>query len=147
MHGHYLAFDTKQYLEDKPWLQLHVETLEGLDRAGLSALTVPASAVAVTPRIHMMLAPERLISKVAPDYPVAARMHQFQGTVVLDALIDKSGHVAWLRALSGQPSLQQPSLDAVRQWVYKPYLVDGQPAEVETEISFDFVLSGHQVLQ
>ena len=148
MRGHYLAFDTKQYLEDKLWLKLHVETLEGLDKAGQSALELPAGAVPVTPRSHLLgLAPDRLVSKVDPVYPVAARMHQFQGTVVLDALIDKAGHVAWLRALSGLPSLQQPALDAVRHWAYKPYLVEGQPAEVETEIPVTFVLNGHQVLQ
>jgi Gram-negative bacterial TonB protein C-terminal len=148
LRGHYLAYDMKQYLEDKPWMKIHVDTLEGLGRAGLSALTVPAGAWPVTPRIHLTeQAPDRLISKVAPIYPLAARLHQFQGTVVLNGLIDKEGHVTWLRALAGPVSLQQPSLDAVRQWVYKPYLLDGQPAEVETEINLVFVLSSHQVVQ
>jgi hypothetical protein len=148
LRGHYLAYDMKQYLEGKLWLKIHVDTLEGLGRTGLSALTVPAGAFPVTPRLHLAeQAPDRLISKVDPTYPLAARLHDFQGTVILDALIDKEGHVAWLRALAGPVSLQQPSLDAVRQWVYKPYLLDGQPVEVETEINLVFDLSSHQVVQ
>ncbi len=148
LRGHYLAFDIKQSLEGKAWLTLHVDSLEGLGRAGLAALTVPAGAWPVTPRIYLAeQAPDRLISQVAPDYPLAARLHGFQGTVVLDCLIDKEGHVAWLRALTGPAALQQPSLEAVRQWVYKPYLLDGQPAEVETEINLVFDLSSHQVVQ
>ena len=148
LRGHYLAFDIKQSLEGKPWLTIHVETLEGLGRDGLAALTVPAGAWPVTPRIRLAeQAPDRFIRQVAPDYPLAARLHGFQGTVVIDCLIDKEGHVAWLRALAGPVALQQPSLDAVRQWVYKPYLLDGQPAEVETEINLVFDLSSHQVVQ
>jgi TonB family protein len=148
LRGQYLAYDMKQYLDGKPWLKIHVETLEGLGRAGLSALTVPAGASPVTPRIRLTeQAPDRLISKVDPTYPVGARLARVQGTVVLDALIDKDGHVAWLRVLAGPERLQQPSLDAVKQWVYKTYLLNGQPAEVETEINLVFVLSSQQVVQ
>ena len=146
LRGHYLAYDMKRYLDSKVWVKIHVETLEGLGRAGLSALTVPAGASPVTPRVFLTRqAPDRLLSKVTPIYPLSARLHQFQGTVVLDCLIDKEGHVAWLHVLAGPVALQQPSLDAVKQWVYKPYLLDGQPAEVETEITFVFDLSTHRV--
>lgn len=148
LRGHYLAYDVKQYLDKKLWLTIHVETLEGLGRAGLSALTVPASALPVTPRIRLpQQAPDRLLSKVTPVYPLSARLHQFQGTVVLDALIDKEGHVAWQRVLAGPVALQQPSVDAVKQWVYKPYMLNGRPAEVETQITFVFDLGTHRVEQ
>jgi TonB family protein len=147
LRGHYLAYDMKQYLETRPWLKLHVDTLEGLGRAGFAAFTVPADAFPVTPRVRLMeQAPDRLISKVDPKYPLTARFQGFQGTVVLNALIDKEGHVTWLRALAGPVPLQQPSLDAVRQWVYQPYLVDGQPVEVETEINLIFDRRTHQVV-
>jgi TonB family protein len=148
LRGHYLAYDMKVYLDGKPWLKIHVESLAGLSRAGLSALTVPAGASPVTPRIRLTeQAPDRLINKVDPAYPLNARLDRLQGTVVLNALIDKEGHVAWVRALAGPDRLQQPSLDAVKQWVYKPYVLDGQPVEVETEINLVFVFSSHQVVQ
>jgi TonB family protein len=148
LRGHYLAYDMKVYLDGKPWLKIHVESLEGLSRAGLSALTVPAVASPVTPRIRLTeQAPDRLISKVDPTYPLTAKLDRLQGTVVLNALIDKEGHVAWARALAGPERLQQPCLDAVKQWVYKPYVLDGQPVEVETEINLVFVLSSHQVVE
>jgi TonB family protein len=148
LRGHYLGYDMKRYLDGKVWLKIHVETLEGLSRAGLSALTVPAGALPVIPRLQLTeQAPDRLISKVDPDYPLNSRLDRLQGTVVLNALIDKDGHVAWVRALAGPVRLQQPSLDAVRQWVYKPYMVDGRPVEIETEINLLFDLSSRRVIQ
>jgi TonB family protein len=146
--GHYLAYDMKRYLDGKLWLKVHVETLEGLSRAALSALTVPAGALPVTPRLHLTeLPPDRLTSKINPDYPLNSRLDRLQGTVILDALIDKEGHIAWVRVIAGPVRLQQPSLDAVRQWVYKPYLVDGHPVEVETEINLVFDMSSRQGVQ
>jgi hypothetical protein len=148
LRGHYLAYDMKVYLDKKPWLKIHVETLEGLSHAGLSALTLPAGATPVTRRIRLTeLAPDRLITKVDPNYPLNSRFDRLQGTVVLNALIDKEGHVAWVRPLAGPLRLQQPSMDAVKQWVYKPYILDGQPVEVETEINLVFVYSSNRVVQ
>jgi TonB family protein len=148
LRGHYLAYDMKRYLDGKLWLKIHVETLEGLSQAGRSGMTPPAGALPVIPRLHLTeQAPDRLISKVNPDYPLNSKLDRLQGTVIVNALIDKEGHVAWVRALAGPVRLQQPSLDAVRQWVFKPYLVDGNPVEVETEINLLFDLSSRQGVQ
>jgi TonB family protein len=83
---------------------------------------------------------EQLITKVNPTYPPDAKKARIQGSVVLKAVIGKDGHVENLRVISGPSKLQQSALDAVRQWIYKPYLVNGAPVEVETKISVIYSL-------
>lgn len=86
-------------------------------------------------------AAQNLISKVAPNYPVDAKKAGIQGTVVLAAVIGKDGQMENLRVVSGPPELQESALDAVKQWVYKPYLLNGKPVEVETKINVTYSLS------
>lgn len=81
-----------------------------------------------------------LIQKTIPRYPPIAVASRTQGTVVLQAMISKSGAIENLRVLSGSPMLQQAAIDAVSQWRYRPYLLDGQPVEVETTINVVFSL-------
>jgi TonB family protein len=83
---------------------------------------------------------ERVITKVNPIYPPEAKKARIQGAVVLKAVIGKDGHVENLKVVTGPSELQQSALDAVRQWVYKPYLVNGAPIEVETKISVIYTL-------
>jgi protein TonB len=64
------------------------------------------------------------------------------GTVVLKATISATGHIKNLEVVSGPSLLQQAALDAVRQWVYRPYLLNGQPVEVMTTINVVFTLPG-----
>jgi len=64
-----------------------------------------------------------------------------RGTVVLQATISRNGTIENLRVASGSPLLQQAALDAVAQWRYKPYLLDGQPVEVETTVEVQFKLN------
>ena len=82
----------------------------------------------------------RLIHKVQPKYPKAARKAHIEGTVVLCAEIRKDGKIANLHAVSGPRELIAPSIKAVQQWVYKPYLLDGEPVDVETDIRVNFRL-------
>src|SRR5664279_1528756 len=83
-----------------------------------------------------------LISKVQPTYPPLARLARIQGTVVLHALIGKDGSIQDLSVVSGHPMLIQAAMDAVKQWRYKPYLLNGEPVLVETTINVNFELSG-----
>ena len=83
-----------------------------------------------------------LLNKVIPVYPPAAKKAGIQGKVVLDAVIGTDGTVESLRVLSGPQELQQSALDAVRQWTYKPYLVNGEPVEVETTVNKIYMLGG-----
>ncbi len=84
---------------------------------------------------------KRLIrKKVPPEYPEKARKAQIQGTVVLQATISKEGDVENLQVISGDGTLAASSMEAVKQWKYKPYLLNGIPVEVETEVDVVFTL-------
>jgi protein TonB len=82
-----------------------------------------------------------LVQPVLPRYPPIALASRTQGTVVLQAVITKSGTIQNLRVLSGSPMLQQAAIDAVSQWRYRPYLLNGQPVDVETTINVVFTLN------
>jgi protein TonB len=93
-------------------------------------------------RVSQGVSVGRLMNKVEPVYPPLARTARVQGQVVLTAIISKDGAIQDLRVLSGHPLLVQAALDAVRQWRYKPYLLNGQPVEVETTVTVNFTLTG-----
>jgi len=84
-----------------------------------------------------------LIRKVQPVYPPLARSVRIQGPVVLVAIISKAGTIDNLRAISGHPMLVPAALDAVSQWRYRPYILNNEPIEVETQITVNFILSGN----
>ncbi len=79
-----------------------------------------------------------LIHKVVPVYPAIGRAIRLGGTVVLEATISRTGTIENLRVVSGPPLLGQAALDAVKQWRYRPYLLDGEPVEVETTVNVEF---------
>lgn len=81
-----------------------------------------------------------LLFKTAPPYPVLAKATRTEGTVVLEAIISKAGAIENLHVVSGPPMLRQAAFDAVRTWRYRPYLLDGQPTEVETTVNVIFSL-------
>jgi protein TonB len=80
------------------------------------------------------------IHDVPPWYPPLAQRAKIQGDVVLHAIIDTTGKVTQLRVLSGHPILAKSALDAVRQWKYRPYLLDGKAVPVDTTITVSFHL-------
>jgi TonB family protein len=79
-----------------------------------------------------------LIHKVDPEYPQMAKIAHIQDDVLLSTVIDKQGDTKNLRGISGHPILIQAALHAVRQWKYKPFLLNGEPVEVETTITVRF---------
>jgi TonB family protein len=81
-----------------------------------------------------------LIKKVPAQYPPLAQQAQIQGRVALDVVINKEGHVQDIMLISGHPMLAPAAINAVKQWEYKPYLVNGQPVEVETQVVVIFDL-------
>jgi len=83
-----------------------------------------------------------LIYRVQPAYPWLARQARIQGTVQLSAIISKTGTIERLTVLRGPAMLVTAAVEAVKQWRYRPYLLNGEPIEVETEITVNFVLSG-----
>ena len=82
------------------------------------------------------------VRDVKPVYPPLARQARIQGTVVLHAVISKDGSIEGLTLVSGHPMLAPAAIDAVKQWKYKPYLLNGEPVEVDTEVMVNFTLSG-----
>jgi periplasmic protein TonB len=98
--------------------------------------------VAHTLRISSML-PGSLIHRVEPAYPPMARTAHIQGPVVLAAVISKTGTIENLRLLSGHPLLVPSAIQAVSQWRYKPYILNNEAVEVETQITVNFVLAAN----
>jgi len=107
---------------------------------GIISSTAPPPKVAAPQKLRVSsgVAEGNLIRRVEPTYPQMARAAHIQGTVVLQATISKTGTIENLHAVSGHPILQQAALEAVRQWKYKPYLLSGEPVEVETTINVEF---------
>jgi TonB family protein len=81
-------------------------------------------------------------SRVAPVYPEDAKAAGVQGAVVLKALISKTGDISNLQVISGPHELMASAIDAVRQWKYKPFLLNGEPTEVETTITVNYTIGG-----
>ncbi len=112
-----------------------------------SAPSVPALANLPVPtpvkrmRIASRVAEANLIHDVTPQYPPEAGRARIEGTVVLMAVISKDGSVLDVRVESGLPILAQAAIDAVKQWRYKPYVIDGEPVEVDSRITINFTLS------
>lgn len=93
-----------------------------------------------TARVSRGVMEGMLIYKVLPVYPSIGRAIRAQGTVVLQATISRAGTIENLHAVGGPPVLQQAALDAVKQWRYRPYLLNGEPVEVETTVNVEFKL-------
>ena len=81
-----------------------------------------------------------VIRKITPVYPVEAKRNRIQGVVRLGVRIDKDGNVSDVTVLSGDPALTYAAVDAVKQWLYKPTLLNGLPVEVQTEVNVNFTL-------
>jgi TonB family protein len=94
-----------------------------------------------TARISGGVMAGNILTKVTPVYPQEAKDAKVQGIVVLDAVIGKDGAIKSLRVLSGPNELANSALEAVKQWTYKPYLLNGNPTEVETTITVNYSLA------
>jgi protein TonB len=110
----------------------------------LGSISAPVPKVATPQRVRVSsgVSTGLLVRKVTPTYPPLARQARIQGTVVLRAVISKDGSIEGLTLVSGHPMLVQSALEAVRQWKYKPYLLNGEPVEVDTEVQVNFTLAG-----
>lgn len=112
---------------------------------GIISSTPVAMPKVATPqrvRVSQGVSQGLLIHQVKPAYPPLARQARIQGAVVLQAVIAKDGSIQGLHVVSGHPMLTQSAIDAVKQWRYKPYFLNGEPVEVETQITVNFTLSG-----
>jgi len=139
--GHYIA--KQVVVEDGgiPIVELNVTTLEFPRVIPAVELAIPAGAmrspvVALSARVTA----GRRISGDEVSYPPMARGARIQGLVILEAMIDKKGSIANLVVLAGPPMLRAAAVDAVKTWKYQPYLLNGKPVEVQTQINVTFRL-------
>jgi protein TonB len=115
---------------------------EGL--GSTASVPVLAKTPAPTPkrvRVPARVAEANVVYDVAPKYPPEAGHARIEGTVVLLAVIGKDGTVEDVRVESGLPMLAQAAIEAVKQWRYRPYLLNGEPVEVNSQITINFTLS------
>ena len=92
------------------------------------------------PQISTGVSEGLLIHKVQPVYPADARQLHIQGTVVLRAFIDETGRISGLEAISGPKELIGAAIGAVQQWRYRPYMMEGKPTKVQTQVTVIFQL-------
>ena len=122
----------------------------GSDRRGIFGSTGPSVEIFPPPAPSAPSRPIKLshwsegnlIFRVQPIYPPIARQARIQGVVELRAIVSKSGTIENLVVVSGHPMLVKSAIEAVKQWRYRPYLLNNDPVEVETEVTVNFVLSG-----
>jgi TonB family protein len=110
-------------------------SLNGLMSSSSPSLPKPSLA---TMKVSQGVSQGLLIKRVQPQYPKAALAVHTQGAVEIEATITKDGNVINPTVLRGDPVLAHSALEAVRQWRYKPYYLDGQPVEIQTEITINF---------
>lgn len=141
--GRYVAKETEEHWPADPdaksrlSLTIHVDALEEIKTVDEADFTPPADAMPPPKRIDLAedVTKGMVLAHPKPVYaPIACAMH-VQGTVVLKALIGADGHVEHLSVVSGPPILVPASLDAVKNWTFKPYLLNGEAVEVGTTIS------------
>jgi len=114
---------------------------------GMGAGTAPVINVAKPKptgpaRISSGVMQGQILQKTQPVYPPIAKAAHMQGTVTLHAIISKTGTIEKLEAISGPEMLKGAALDAVKSWRYKPYLLNGEPTEVDTTVIVNFNLNG-----
>jgi TonB family protein len=137
-----IAGEMKIMHNGKVTVALHVEAATVLDPSEEAVFMPPAGAVpAAQPMTVSGAVSEGMLEyKVNPEYPSAARNAHLEGVVALQGIIGKNGAIRTLKALAGPEILQGAAIQAVQQWRYRPYLLNGEPVEVQTTINVVFKL-------
>ena len=119
-------------------------SMGGVIGSVLSSTPVAVPKIATPQRVRVSSGVQQglRVRNVNPTYPPLARQARIQGVVILQALISKNGDIENLQLISGHPMLAPAAIEAVKQWKYKPYLLNGEPVEVETQVQVNFTLSG-----
>ena len=119
-------------------------SMGGVIGSVLSSTPVAVPKIATPQRVRVSAGVTQglLVKRVQPNYPPLARQARIQGTVVLQAQISKTGDIENLQLISGHPMLAPAAIEAVKQWKYRPYLLNGEPVEVETQVQVNFTLAG-----
>jgi TonB family protein len=141
--GRFVAGDLQFAQQSNLVMTVHLDSLESIATIDDALFVPPPDAVPPMRKIVQISADVMrgaIISKTVPEYPPIAKAAHVSGTVVLEAVIGKDGKIENLHAISGPAMLHQAALDAVRQWVYRPYLLNDEPVEVKTTVNVTFSL-------
>ena len=138
----YLPGNLQCILNGKEIFGARLESVEELGSVNEADFAPPPDATPAPRKIAISsgVATGLLAQQVKPDYPPAARTAGIQGTVNLQATIGTDGHVRNLKVVAGPSELQGAAIDAVKQWVYRPYVLNGEKVEVDTTINVVFHL-------
>jgi TonB family protein len=146
LDGRYVGTSLRITDSGKPLITAHL--LEGslLPAGAESAFTPPADAVPCPNPAPATAKPELIaghkLSGSPPSYPASARRNHVEGKVILSALIGEDGRIHQLEIVSApDPSLAISALTAVRDWIYRPYQLNGAPVRVSTQINVDYALN------
>jgi TonB family protein len=159
LNGHFVGADFTINDLGKPFVKVHLEQGSLLTAVNDADFAPPADAFPVPPPVKMdpkefgkkvraitarVLAGKRLSTPhPVPIYPAFAKQARIQGTVVLQVIIAEDGHIRQLRVVSAPDTiLAYSSIVTVRGWTYEPYLLDGKPVEVDTQINVVYTLGG-----
>jgi TonB family protein len=142
---------TCKHLEKRGWrrfaiaaagIALAVVTCTSAMAFRMNVDDTPSAAQKAPPkRINVNADNLKIVNKVPPVYPAEAKEHKIQGTVVLSVVINKDGSPENIKVTGGPNELQQSAIDAVRQWRWQPYLLNGDPIEVLTTINIVYQLA------
>jgi len=138
----YIAHQIDGIRNGKKEFTAHLDTIEFLSTIDDAELKPPLDATPVQKRITISAATAlgQLVKLIPPEYPPIARAAHVSGLVVVQAVIDKDGHVGAPEIVSGSEMLRATVLDAVKKWNYKPFLLNGEVVEARTTISVIFWL-------
>ena len=140
---HFVARNVSVMQGRRPRLTYHVEEIGNLDAVDDHNFVPPADAVRV-PLEKITLSQEtlnrRCIKQVPPVYPASAKASHTQGKVLMRVTVGKNGQVESAQALEGPAELQRAALEAIRKWEFQPFLVLGEPVEIDGTIQITFTL-------
>ena len=142
-----MDFAFRENVKDTP-IPVENNSISSVDKNPADASSRPATDppngnnVAGTKQVRISQGVSKglLLHKVQPIYPYEAMRNHVEGTVLLRAVIDKNGRISSLEPISGPKELTTAAIGAVEQWRYRPYLLQGEPVEVETQITVNFQL-------
>jgi TonB family protein len=123
--------------EPLPAIETSSDSNSGADALADVASTHRAQPTAPLP-VGGEVTPAQLIKSVPPVYPPVAKAQHITGNVNIECMVDASGNVADLKVLSGPPLLHRAAADAVKQWKYKPAILDGQPTSMRVTVTVQF---------
>jgi TonB family protein len=142
--AHYVARDVRVVNEHRTLLTIHVESLESLSTINEADFVPPPGAIGPvggTITVDSATLHDHILKSTPPNYPKSAKRKKVQGIVIVRATIGKDGHVVAAEALSGPLMLRQAAVACVRNWKYRPFLILGEPVQVESKIEFSFALA------